>query len=315
MLGRRLISAAILVLCLLVPPAAGAAEEDEGAIHVFRLKASNGYRVLVIASRQPGKTRGQLAILVGSRHAGGVVYTASASVEETGVRADLGELGRIELEYVRLKGKERYSGCGSDGEVHYLERGEYRGLFELHGEEGYTEARATRLRGDERILLSLICGEIVGFGDATGPGLPGARLHAFLRQGKDNALSFEIKKNRPAAPAAFAVSVRERRGEVRIERQLEGTVGAGGFRYDPRLRGATVSPPAPFAGSATFRREAPRRNRWTGDLTIDLPGRSDTPLVQPGLRLSLVHASWSKTRGRVARPAAFGRPLALLEAP
>jgi hypothetical protein len=295
MLRRRLISAAVLALCLLAPASASAAEEDEGAIAAFRLKASNGYRVFVLASRPPGKAKGRLLMIVGSKR-GGVLYGTGATVEETGIHADLGELGRIDLEYVSLKGREKHS-CGPDDEGGYVRRGEFRGVFELHGEEGYTEARATRVPAGEGVLLSLLCSKSVAFGDSTGPGLPGARLNATLRRGKNSALAFEIKKNRPAAPTAFSVSVRERRGKIQIKRVLEGTLGAGAFLYDPRLRLAMVSPPAPFDGSATFRRGSAPSKRWTGDLTVDLPGRSDTPLVEPGLRLRLVHASWSKSSG------------------
>lgn len=310
-----LLAAAALALCLLAPATASAAEEDEGAIAAFRLKASNGYRVFVLASRQPGDARGRILMFVGSKRGGTVICGTSATVEETGIRADLGEIGRIDLEYVPLQGREKYS-CGSEGEVSYLRRGEYRGVFELNGEEGYAEALETRLPADESILFDLVCSEVVvSFGDSSGPSLPGARLNAALRRGRDGALTFEIKKNRPAAPAAFHVSVRERRGTVHISREIEGIVGAGGFRYDPRLRVATVSPSAPFHGTATFRREAPRRNRWTGNLTIDLPGRLDTPLTQPGLRTRLVHARWTKSRHDSTSGRAFGRPLALLEAP
>ncbi len=288
MLVRCLIGAMLLVLCLLVPPVAGAVEEDEGAVAAFRLKASNGYRVAVLASRQPGEPRGELVMIVASKR-DGVLYATRAVVEETGIHADLGELGRVDLEYVRLKGKERHS-CGPGGEVSYLERGEYRGVFELHGEEGYTEARATRLRGGESVLFDLLCPGPAGSGDDPGPGLSGARLRSVLRQGTDSAVLFTIKNNRPLAPSSFKVLARERRGGIRIERTAEAIVGAGAFRYDPGLLTATVSPPSPFDGSATFRREASPRNRWSGDLTVDLPGRSDVSLVQPGFRVSLYNA-------------------------
>jgi len=310
---RKLIGAVMLVLCLLAAAtaSASAAEEDEGAIAAFQVKASKGYRVLVIASREPGKARGRIFLFVGSKR-GSVMYGASADVEEDEISADLGELGTIDLGYVPLKGKERHS-CGPGDEVSRIPRGEYTGVFELHGEEGYTEARATRLKADLGLLIDLTCAGSVGFGDATGPGLPGARLNAILRQDADTALSFEIKKNRPAAPAAFRISLRERRGKIQIRREIEGTVGPGGFRYDPRLRVATVSPPAPFDGSATYRRDAARRNRWAGDLTIDLPGRADTPLAQAGFRVSLVHARWTKSTAGSPRRQILGNPLALLE--
>lgn len=312
MLGRRLITAAALALCLLVPAGAGAAvEEDEGAIAAFQLKASNGYRVIVLAGRERGQARGDLMILVGSKR-GSATYSAKAAVEPSGMQADLGELGRIDLAYVRLKGKEKHA-CGD--EVSRVDRGEYRGTFELHGEEGYTEARATRLKADLGLFLDLVCGDFSFFGDSSGAGLPGARLEAIARRGSDSALSFEIKKNRPSAPAAIDAEAHELKDGVRITRHVESLAKPGAFRYDPRLRSATVSPAAPFDGAATFRRGAPAGKRWTGDLIVDLPGRANIPLTGSEFRLSLVHASWTKDRGSFSGRPSLGRPLALLEAP
>lgn len=311
MLGRRLITAAALALCLLAPATAGAAEEeDEGAIHAFSLKASNGYRVIVLAGRDREQARGDLLILVGSKR-GSVSYSAKATVEPSGIQADLGELGLIDLAYVRLKGKEKHA-CGD--EASRVDRGEFRGTFELHGEEGYTEARATRLKADLGFFLDLVCGDFLSFGNFSGAGLPGARLEAVARRGSDSELSFDIKKNRPSAPAAIEVEADELSAGVQITRHIELLVKPGAFRYDPKLRSATVSPPAPFAGSATFRRAAPAGKRWTGDLTVDLPGRADIPLTGAGFRLGLVHASWSKSGDGSRRPS-LGRPLAPLEAP
>lgn len=311
MLGRRLITVAVLALCLLGPATAGAAEEDEGAIHAFRLKASNGYRIIVLAGREPEQARGDLMILVGSKR-GSVTYSAKATVEPRGIQADLGELGGIDLAYLRLKGKEKHT-CGD--EVSRLDRGEYRGTFEMHGEEGYTEARATSLKADLGFFLELVCGDFSFSSDSTGPGFPGARLGAIAHRHSDSELSFEIKKNRPSAPAAIEVEADELKGRVRIRRHIEALVKPGAFRYDARLRSATVSPPAPFGGSASFHRGAAPGKRWTGDLTVDLPGRADTPLTGAEFRPSLVHASWIKRHGSFSERPVLARPLALLEAP
>ena len=59
------------------------------------------------------------------------------------------------------------------------------------------------------------------------------------------------------------------------------------FTYDRHLRTATVSPPAPFAGSAHFDLGKKAGRRWSGDLTVDLPGRTATPLTGPTLRATL----------------------------
>lgn len=296
MLRRSLIGLMLLVLCLWVPAGASAAAEDEGATAAFRLKGSNGYELLVIAGRQPAQRMGQVIVLAGSKR-GLAIYATRARVEPGGVEADLGDLGRIDLEYVPLAGKGRVS-CGRGGDVTRFPRGEYRGEFSFRGEEGYTEARATQLPADLGILLRLGCAGPVGFSEASGPGLPGARLRSVRQPDRNTAVSFELKKNRPSAPTHFEVRVRERRGAIQIQRSLEGDLGAGALRYDPRLTLATVAPPAPFNGSATFRRGA-AMPRWRGNLTVDLPGRSDLRLAGPGFRTSLVHASWSKSaRGR-----------------
>jgi hypothetical protein len=44
---------------------------------------------------------------------------------------------------------------------------------------------------------------------------------------------------------------------------------------------------APFAGSARFDLEAKAGRRWSGDLTVDMPGRADVSLTGPPLRASL----------------------------
>jgi hypothetical protein len=65
---------------------------------------------------------------------------------------------------------------------------------------------------------------------------------------------------------------------------------ASAFRYDPDLRTATLSPPAPFSGSATLARS---RNSvpptWTGHLAIEFPGR-EVALAGPGMNVHLEHA-------------------------
>ena len=44
-------------------------------------------------------------------------------------------------------------------------------------------------------------------------------------------------------------------------------------------REAIIKPPAPFSGSATYRRESPREVSWVGDLSVNLPGFGEVPLA------------------------------------
>jgi hypothetical protein len=45
---------------------------------------------------------------------------------------------------------------------------------------------------------------------------------------------------------------------------------------------ATVEPPAPFQGSATFKLESPTTASWTGDLSVEIPTLGKVPLTVPG---------------------------------
>ncbi len=75
-------------------------------------------------------------------------------------------------------------------------------------------------------------------------------------------------------------------------------MGPDAFDCDPALRRAVLVPPAPFSGSASFTRGAAPNHRWSGDLNVDLPGRSDVPLTGPGVKATLVAGCWaSGSRG------------------
>lgn len=64
-------------------------------------------------------------------------------------------------------------------------------------------------------------------------------------------------------------------------------VPAAAFRYERRLRTAAVGPPAPFAGSAKFDLGKKADQRWSRDLTVDMPARTGVPLTGRALRATL----------------------------
>ena len=121
------------------------------------------------------------------------------------------------------------------------------------------------------------------------PRLSGSRLEVDSFVGERHALELNAQESRPGERVSLGVEVEEQRGEIEFERATGIRADADALGFDARLRRATLAPP-PFAGHATFRRGAEPANRWTGNLTVDLPGRSDVPLTGPGLRISLVHA-------------------------
>jgi hypothetical protein len=230
-------------------------------------------------------------ILVG-RRGRFVSYYAPATVTDARIHAELGVLGRIDLEFEPSgsKGTVR-SQCDPEDKLTY-DKGVYIGTVELHGEEGYTEVNATRVSPWLRFFLDFGC-STVGYGEMFGHGLPGARLIARART-SGGSLALQVNQNRPGARVSLIASIEERRGSIQIDRQVEVTGSAEAFSFAPDLCSAVLRPQDPFSGKAVFRRDAKGSPRWSGSLKVDFPGRSNVSLAGPRFRASLRHAHLTK---------------------
>lgn len=275
----------LTAIALFAPKQAVALDSDLKGFAAFRLEASNGYTILGFAASERADGRGDIGLIV-HRNGASVLYGAPATVTPTELEADLGKLGRISLD-IAPSGVERTlrSRCS---EPVTFEPDVYRGTFEFHGEEGYTEAKAATLREYARFGLELGCW-VSDHGEENGAGLPGARFTVRAGSGH-HQISLQINKNRPGARVVFEAEAKEKRDRIEITRVVSGRVASDAFDYDPLLRTATVDPPAPFSGQGIFRRNAAAPNRWSGNLTVDFPGRSNLPLVVAGVRSALVPA-------------------------
>lgn len=289
-LGQALaLLGAAMALALLAPVPATALDSDLKGSAVFRLEASHGYSILGLASSERIDGRGDIGLIVYRRGAF-VSYEAPATVTPTRLEADLGALGRISAEIAPSERKKRLrSRCG--GGTRLIEPRIYRGTFEFHGEEGYTDASAIETPEDVGLLAGIVCPG-VAHGEEWGAGLPGARLRATSRHG-DRGLSLQLNKNRPGKATVFSASLAERRNGIRIERSVSGRQPARAFEYDSLLRTARIAPVAPFSGAASFDRRV-GADRWTGNLSFDFPGERDVPLAGAGFSVHLVHARMSR---------------------
>ncbi len=294
---RAKIAAVLLSLwaALLVAPAAAPAlgGPDTGGFAAFNLKASHGYSMSVTAFSKAEFTRGQILISLRSRDSF-VAYLAPAKVTDTTIDADLGELGRVALEFEPTGERGRAAPrCEPDQWIAY-DKGSYVGEFEFLGEEGYTEATVTSVPLELHPYLDLICGGY-NVSELFGNRAPGAQLTATVRKGEER-VSLEVNQNRPGARVKAQASINEKHRRIRIHRAIGGTYPATAFDFDPKLRSATLTPSAPFSGSAVFRRHAKPANRWTGSLSVDFPGNSNVPLTGARFDAHLRHARLTESQ-------------------
>jgi hypothetical protein len=282
------------------PVASAQGEPDTGAFNAFNLKGSNGYRMVIWASSGKRYRHGQILVLVGRKREG-VTYFAPARVTDTRVAADLGAFGEIDVTFQPSGEKGvAHPECDRSQRVTY-DKGSYVGTIDLHGEEGYTRVRASSVPLALHPFIDFICGGS-GSGESLGYGLPGARLRARAKFGEGGLLEVQANQNRPGARVKISVSASERRDRVKISREVSSAFPATALDFAPSLRTATLAPPAPFSGFARFQQEGKPANRWTGNLTVDFPGRSHVSLVGARFRATLVHARLTEENRLRGRP-------------
>ncbi|HEY5943030.1 MAG TPA: hypothetical protein VIT89_09240 [Solirubrobacterales bacterium] len=289
-LHRQLAAIAVAMLLLCVPALASGASTpktppaSEAPLFIpgaFRVPASNGYSLYVLAVPQWAGRRASLMIFVTAKGKG-ARYLAPAAVTATSMQADLGALGRISVTFHPTNQAETVT-CGKR-EIPY-DSGQWEGEIRFQGEEGYTSAEASTVPGNLDYVRTELC-EVFYSGSDNGP-RPGAEL--FLRNpGLGARLS--VSKRRPGAAAQIFASMSEYTSGISIARYASLRMPSRSFTFDRRLRTATLRPPAPFSGSARYDRDKKAGQRWSGDLSVDLPGRSGVALTGQTLRAYLVRA-------------------------
>jgi hypothetical protein len=277
-------------------PACAAGDQPE-RINNFNLEGSNGYRLLVEALPPLGRQRpvGSVRIIV-FRDGEFAFYSLPARVTKSRIVAKLGSLGEIDIRFHSGGRGVTHPVCGRDYPIPY-EKGFYTGTVEFHGEGGYTEARSRRIRLSLHPSLDFFyC--TLSVEEELGEELPGARLEANV----GGRVYVRAIQNAPGEVVKLRAYRGESRGRIQIFRVVEKTFPATAFEFDLGAQTAALHPPAPFSGSALFRQGAGEGERWTGDLAVDLPGRSHVPLAGSQFEAALDPARWTEEPPEFERP-------------
>src|SRR6476646_660121 len=303
MRGRLILGACLLALaaCVATPvaPAAAEGEAETGAFGSLRLRGTNGYSMLVIAVSKPQFKHGELALFVGGK-GGSAIYLAPAKVEPTAIEADLGAVGRVAVQFEPSGPPERIDArCEEYGSTTF-QPGFWVGTIEFEGEEGFTRVAVARTRATVDPFFEFGgCGTVL-IGESGGRDVEGARLIARSASARESRF-LQADKNHPGSRVYLEADLEERHGGLIVDRWVGGYFPTTSFTFASPLRTGALAPPAPFAGHATFHRNAKPANRWTGNLTADFPGRADVPLAGRSFKAVLGHWNRTETAGRSHR--------------
>lgn len=268
----RIALVAALAAFVLPASASGALPRGEVTLSTIKLEDSGGHEVEVSSARA-GARLSRVAVSVVKE-----ALTASYSVpvkRGAAMRATFGSLGALDVRFQRRRKEidRPEPNCRWITEV-----GVFRGTFDFAGEGGYLTVHAVDPVGEVFRLPDGFCGlESFRSERPLIPGLHETVLAARMEDGT-RLVSFEASRTKQSPPAFFSASLSERIGQITVERTARARGARESFSHTKASR-ASVFPPAPFSGSATFGDPAAAPATWTGSLSVSFLGAGDVPLA------------------------------------
>jgi hypothetical protein len=289
----------VLAVTAVLAPAATATAGQQTTGPTFDLPASNGF-----TARVERDINHRITLWIGNRNQING-YTVPAKSTPDHLEARFGKLGRISFDFKPTRTvRVTPPPAGCRGGPERLVEGVFTGSAHFHGERGYTTIDAARVKGQEEYLPELTCSFRAGrvSGREHRPPSPFSGLdklereseigHVAVLQAKGNqhelaAIATSPPKAQAKSAAYFFAAVEERRKHLRISRVAAVKAPPAAFTFDHEAGTATLTPPAPFTGTATFQRTGKEAKTWTGSLAVSLLGAAPIRLAGPKFESSL----------------------------
>lgn len=288
---RRAIAIAFVALALPLTPAVAAPFPPRGGeveFATFTVRASNGLSASVEA------TANQITLAVGKGPQLNV-YTVRGELSDRGIKGRFGKLGRVSVRFepARTARLRRLAG-GCDGPSQRTVEAVFTGTIRFRGENGYATVDASRAVGEVEYSHPPNCArrrDVIPD--------PWAYFEKLEREFEFDQVAVLQATDRRRLLAAIAVDTeerqaaffyggtRERRGRMEILRLAGVKAPLSAFAFDHTTGTATLTPPAPFTGSATFQRGPDGSKAWSGSLSVPLLGSEPVLLAGPRFRAGL----------------------------
>jgi hypothetical protein len=318
LIGAVLGAAAVAALAVPAGAVAGTRPAERGSGHQthatvtesFELQGTNGYSISLSLDDRRQLTVSAESEIRGSHATRGVVYTLPApqSSRSADIKARIGNLGQVDVHFVPESTHETapvLPNCKGGGK-NVVARGHFVGLISFRGEQGYTHVRSHRAVGTITTEPARTCTlpkEPAQNKAATEKELAEleeikeVQLNAALAHGKvrfqANQVQLKVKGRLRTVSSFSAIGIR-RLGMISEVALSLALIEKGSLFATPEplfpTREATIAPPAPFSGTATFRRDPGQSANWSGDLSVELPGFGTVPLAGDGSHASMCQA-------------------------
>lgn len=219
---------------------------------------------------------------------GSVIYTVPGSDTDAGIHANLGKYGRIDMRWVpngrvrEVRVKCHYKGV----KKHFYDAGSYVGTLRFRGGGGFTSVHLHRVAWHRSWYSALgACGYSLRTGE---PGA-GIVIEAGERGHISSPVHFFVYRPHTGAKVEYGARFDQKEGRIKITRhgyaegETHSLTAAGEY---PSVT-ATISPPAPFYGTATFEPSGPEKGTLTGTVGVEFPDHTKVALAGEGFEAAL----------------------------
>jgi hypothetical protein len=289
------IAVAIVVPAASAVTASGAGPEHGTVVLVkLELKASNGLHAHLENSED-----GMFALEL-RREGQSVTYQVPGEATEGGLKARFGRLGLIDVAFIptrTLNSTEPGRGC--TGAPRTLREGVFTGTIDFTGEREFVRIEGPQATGSMSVISQWECPGV----EAVAPFARVSRLFAATsRDQKGERESATLAAIRRGFSSYFVAGVAHRnsggksiflgaRIEIRegmnIWRMTVARGRASAFDFDHSKGTATLRPPAPFSGHASFAARPRGRGLWRSTIRVPLLGANPIDTGGPGFRVTL----------------------------
>jgi hypothetical protein len=285
-----LLASATVIVFLLVAATVSAASPETGTIVKVELglKASNGLRAQL-------KTSDDETVALELRRKDLLVsYKVKGAVTEEGLKVRFGRLGLIDVAFTptrTLSSTEPSEGC--TGEPRTLREGTFTGTIDFTGERSYVRIKASQVEGSMSVISQWECPEesvsLTGSGPLALSSRSEEKAASLVAFGRRCNCYFAagVHFGKRKARSIFLGAKAERSEGMEIARAIVARAGASAFVFDHAAGTATVRPPRPFRGQATFKRRPGDPPLWRSTIRMPLPGAAPINPRGPGFSISL----------------------------
>jgi len=252
------------------------------------LAGTHGYRITILASNEG------VFVMVRKGTASVTYFPFGSKLERDRIDARLPGVGLISL---------RFHQHNRNRSAVRSRKGVFVGFVKIRGERDYTTAESRHVRGE---IVRECPGRCHRRAVARASAAAIESVSADTDRGRGTlsftAFAFPFAPDEPVFVASL----------VRINREMGIFTSQGALSEDPGAleiatppRSATVDPPAPFTGSATFQQESAKDFSWTGDLAVELPGIGEVSLAGPKFETELCRGRRCKGDDEEAKASAL----------